>query len=112
LRKTHLYYTSRQGRAGQPEAALRVLDDALALVGKTEERFDEATLIRLQGELMLQLPNTDSPPWLAPCSARGVTASSDGPNRHPTWSIRGVRRTMPQACDRRAQYRMYSKQHS
>ncbi|TPQ37961.1 adenylate/guanylate cyclase domain-containing protein [Cupriavidus pinatubonensis] len=54
------------GRAGQPEAALRVLDDALALVGKTEERFDEATLIRLQGELMLQLPGQNAGTSAAP----------------------------------------------
>ncbi|MBP0625313.1 tetratricopeptide repeat protein, partial [Cupriavidus sp. LEh25] len=44
------------GKAGRPEAGLRVLVDALALVGNTGERFDEATLNRLQGELMLQLP--------------------------------------------------------
>ncbi len=44
------------GRAGQPEVALRVLDDALTLVTNTDERFDEATLIRLQGELILQSP--------------------------------------------------------
>jgi len=48
------------GRAGQPEAALRVLDDALALVNDTDERFDEATLIRLQGELILQSPGENA----------------------------------------------------
>uniref|UniRef100_UPI003F499F2B adenylate/guanylate cyclase domain-containing protein n=1 Tax=Cupriavidus necator TaxID=106590 RepID=UPI003F499F2B len=44
------------GRAGQAEAALRVVSEALMLVGSTGERFDEPTLIRLKGELMLQLP--------------------------------------------------------
>lgn len=42
------------GRAGQPEEALSVLGDALALVNNTDERFDEATLVRLKGELILQ----------------------------------------------------------
>ncbi|KAF7962818.1 hypothetical protein AWV80_17310 [Cupriavidus sp. UYMU48A] len=50
------------GKAGQPEAALRVLGDALALVGNTGERFDEATLNRLQGELMLQFPSEHAKP--------------------------------------------------
>uniref|UniRef100_UPI003F4963E8 ATP-binding protein n=1 Tax=Cupriavidus yeoncheonensis TaxID=1462994 RepID=UPI003F4963E8 len=50
------------GKAGQPEAGLRVLGDALTLVDKTGECLDEATLNRLQGELMLQLSgeNADS----------------------------------------------------
>ncbi|KJK17983.1 ATP synthase subunit beta [Burkholderiaceae bacterium 16] len=43
------------GRAGQTNAALRVLGDALLLVGNTGESFDEATLIRMQAELTLQL---------------------------------------------------------
>ncbi|MFJ4291113.1 adenylate/guanylate cyclase domain-containing protein [Cupriavidus sp. NPDC089707] len=45
------------GRAGQSESALRVLGDALALVSNTGECFDAATLNRLQGESMLQLPD-------------------------------------------------------
>ncbi|GAB7549385.1 AAA family ATPase [Cupriavidus sp. 8B] len=48
------------GNAGQPKLALRVVDDALMLVGNTSECFDEATLNRLQGELMLQLPGKDA----------------------------------------------------
>lgn len=44
------------GKAGQAEAGLLVLSDALALVSKTGERFHEPTLIRLKGELMLQSP--------------------------------------------------------
>ncbi len=42
------------GRAGQVDAALRVLRDALLLVASTGETFDEATLVRIQAELMLQ----------------------------------------------------------
>src|SRR5262245_17043328 len=39
---------------GQPEAALTVLTEALALVDTTGERYYEAELYRLKGELLLQ----------------------------------------------------------
>jgi predicted ATPase len=42
-------------RQGQPEVGLQVLAEALALVGATEERWWEAELHRLKGELLLQL---------------------------------------------------------
>lgn len=42
------------GQAGQAEKGLRVVDDALTLVNKHDERFWEAELYRLQGELLLQ----------------------------------------------------------
>src|SRR5262249_7878362 len=38
---------------GQPEAGLAALDEALALVDKTGERFWEAEIYRLKGELLL-----------------------------------------------------------
>ena len=41
------------GQAGQPEAGLSVLDEALTLVEATEERWWEAELWRLKGELLL-----------------------------------------------------------
>jgi predicted ATPase len=44
------------GQAGQPEAGLRVLAEALMLVGTTEERLWEPELYRLKGTLLLQLP--------------------------------------------------------
>lgn len=47
------------GQAGQPEAGLTVLAEALTLVGATEERWWEAELHRLKGELLLQLPTPD-----------------------------------------------------
>jgi predicted ATPase len=47
------------GQAGQPEAGLQVLDEALTLVAATEERWWEAELHRLKGALLLQLPNAD-----------------------------------------------------
>jgi TOMM system kinase/cyclase fusion protein len=42
------------GKVGQAEEGLRVLGEALALVDKNEERYYEAELYRLRGELTLQ----------------------------------------------------------
>lgn len=42
------------GRQGQPEAGLSNLDEALQLVARTGERWWEAELWRLKGELILQ----------------------------------------------------------
>ena len=47
------------GKAGEGGAALRVLREALTLAGSTGERFDEPTLIRLKGELLLQMAADD-----------------------------------------------------
>jgi adenylate cyclase len=47
------------GQAGQPEAGLSALDEALTLVEATEERWWEAEVHRLKGELLLQLPLPD-----------------------------------------------------
>ena len=43
------------GQAGQPEAGLVTLEEALSLVDTNEERFYEAELYRLQGELLQQV---------------------------------------------------------
>jgi predicted ATPase len=40
---------------GEPDAGLRVLDEAVAQVEKTEERFWEAEIYRLKGELLLEV---------------------------------------------------------
>src|SRR5262245_24876359 len=42
------------GKGGQAKEGLTVIAEALALVGKTGERFYEAELYRLKGELTLQ----------------------------------------------------------
>jgi predicted ATPase len=58
------------GQAGQPEAELTALEEALTLVSMTEERWWEAEVYRLKGELLLQLPLPDTPPRLKlPCTA-------------------------------------------
>jgi predicted ATPase len=49
------------GQAEQPEVGLPVLDEALTLVEATEERWWEAEVYRLKGELLLQLPLPDIP---------------------------------------------------
>ena len=47
------------GRAGQPQAGLQVLAEAVTLMATTEIRWWEAEVSRLQGELLLQLPSPD-----------------------------------------------------
>jgi predicted ATPase/DNA-binding winged helix-turn-helix (wHTH) protein/tRNA A37 threonylcarbamoyladenosine biosynthesis protein TsaE len=47
--------------AGQPEAGLTVIDEALTLVATTETRWWEAELSRLKGALLLQLPSPEVP---------------------------------------------------
>ena len=49
------------GQATQPELGLTTLDNALSLVVMTEERWWEAELHRLRGDLLLQLPTPDVP---------------------------------------------------
>jgi hypothetical protein len=44
------------GKRGQAEGGVRVLDEALALVGETEEHFWEAEIYRLRGELLQHAP--------------------------------------------------------
>ncbi|WP_166363478.1 adenylate/guanylate cyclase domain-containing protein [Pseudomonas akapageensis] len=47
------------GRAGQPQAGLKAVADALAMVNRTGEHFYEAELHRLKGALTLQCPGQD-----------------------------------------------------
>ena len=49
------------GRAGQPEAGLQVLAEAVTLMATTEMRWSEAEMSRLQGELRLQLASPEVP---------------------------------------------------
>jgi class 3 adenylate cyclase/predicted ATPase len=46
---------SAYSAAGRPDAALRALDDALAIANRTEEQFFLAEIYRLQGEITLTL---------------------------------------------------------
>jgi predicted ATPase len=49
------------GQVGQPEAGLTCLATALTLVEMTEERWWEAEVYRLKGELLLRFPLPDMP---------------------------------------------------
>jgi predicted ATPase len=49
------------GQAGQPEAGLSILDEALVLPGATDDFWWKAELYRLKGELLLRLPLPDIP---------------------------------------------------
>jgi predicted ATPase len=49
------------GQAGQPEAGLTVLSEALTLVATMEARWWEAELSRLRGELLLLYPRPEVP---------------------------------------------------
>jgi tetratricopeptide (TPR) repeat protein len=49
------------GHAGQPEAGLTCLAEAVTRVAATEERWWEAEVYRLQGALLLRLPHPDIP---------------------------------------------------
>jgi adenylate cyclase len=49
------------GQARQPETGLSVLDEALMLLGATEDYWWKAELYRLKGELLLRLPLPDIP---------------------------------------------------
>ena len=49
------------GQAGQPEAGLTCLAEAVTRVAATEERWWEAEVYRLQGELLLCLPRPEIP---------------------------------------------------
>jgi predicted ATPase len=48
-------------RAGQPQAGLQVLAEAVTLMATTEIRWWEAEVSRLQGALLLHLPSPDVP---------------------------------------------------
>ena len=48
-------------RAGQPQAGLQVLAEAVTLMATTEARWWEAEVSRLQGVLLLHLPSPDVP---------------------------------------------------
>jgi len=49
------------GQAGHPEAGLTCLAEAVTRVAATEERWWEAEVSRLQGELLLRLPRPEIP---------------------------------------------------
>lgn len=69
-----LLHAEALGGAGDPEAALRSLDEALATIAGSGEHRSEAELYRLQGELLQQLSEDKWPAGLTPeaCFRRAI----------------------------------------
>jgi TOMM system kinase/cyclase fusion protein len=76
-----LYYLAllaeAYGKVGQPEEGLALLAEALAMVDKTGERFYEAELYRLKGQLTLQKFQVPGSKFQVPPSPQPLT-----PNTH------------------------------
>jgi predicted ATPase len=64
------------GTMGQPEAGLTALTEALALVDTTGERWYEAELHRLKGELLLQL-SSDNQAEAESCCAQAMAIAQN-----------------------------------
>ena len=62
------------GRAERLDEALRVVDEALALVERNDERYCEAELYRLQGDLLLRTANGEAHAPMTPeaCFRRAI----------------------------------------
>ena len=60
--RTRLRVVEAARNLGQPEEGLEVLAEALALVENTGERYMEAELYRLRGELLLEFAPDDHGP--------------------------------------------------
>ena len=73
------------GKGGQAEEGLTVLTEAMAVVSKTEERYYEAELYRLRGELTLQ--SKTSFEQVLDKSKMSQNKSEDINIQHPTPSI-------------------------
>ena len=69
-----LTWAEAYGKRGQAEAGLRAVEEALAFVERTEERFYEAELRRLQGEFLLQ-QSPDQPSDAAACFQHALDVS-------------------------------------
>jgi predicted ATPase len=64
------------GKKGQPEEGLAVLEEALSVVNQTGERFYEAELYRLKGELTLQQFQVSSSKFEVSPSLQHLTPST------------------------------------
>jgi class 3 adenylate cyclase/predicted ATPase len=75
------------GQAGQPEAALTVVAEALTVIDTTEERLWEAELYRLKGTLLLQ-QSADNAPEAAACFARAMAIAHKQSAK--SWELRAA----------------------
>jgi predicted ATPase len=74
-------------RVGQVEEGLRKLIEALALVDKTRERWYEAELHRLKGELLLQ-QSADNQPEAASCFHQAISIAQR--QQAKSWELRAA----------------------
>jgi len=73
------------GRAGQTEEGLRIFEDALAIMEKTGERFFEAEIHRLRGELL----RSQSLSSVEPAEAEFRSAAAIARKQHgKSWELR------------------------
>ena len=63
------------GQAGQPEAGLTVLDEAVTLIATTEERWWEPEVYRLQGDVAASNSRIPTFPRRKPVSSRPSTVA-------------------------------------
>ena len=75
------------GKAEQVEEGLRTVAEALAFVERTEERYYEAELYRLQGELLLQ-QSPDNATEAAACFHRALDVSRNQAAK--SWELRAA----------------------
>ncbi len=73
-------------RSGQPDAALRALDDALAIAERTGERFFMAEIYRLQGEVTLMQGGPGAAGEAEDCYRRSLEVSRK--QKALSWELR------------------------
>jgi predicted ATPase len=77
------------GTAGQAEAGLPLLDEALTMLNEHDERAWEAELYRIKGELLLALP-TAPPAEAATCFRRAIQTARQ--QQAKMWELRATLR--------------------
>jgi predicted ATPase len=75
------------GQVGQPEEGLRVLSEALSVLNSNGERFWEAELYRLKGELLLQ-QNVDNATEAETCFHHAIRIAQS--QQAKSWELRAT----------------------
>ena len=75
------------GQSGEAETGLTIVSEALAFVAQTQERWHEAELHRLQGELLLQR-SPDNHPEAEACFQRALDVA--GYQHAKSWQLRAA----------------------
>jgi predicted ATPase len=75
------------GQVGQPEEGLRVLSEALSTLNSNGERFWEAELYRLKGQLLLQ-QSPDNQPEAEACFQQALSIAQNQSAK--SWELRAA----------------------